>query len=61
MKNMFKKIKKNESGATAIEYGLIAALIAVVLISSLGLLGNNIKGSFSLISNKVSANNTAAR
>jgi pilus assembly protein Flp/PilA len=61
MKNMFKKIEKNESGATAIEYGLIAALIAVVLISSLGLLGNNIKNSFTTISTKVSANNTAAR
>jgi pilus assembly protein Flp/PilA len=53
MKNLFKKIKKDESGATAIEYGLIAALIAVVLISSLGLLGNNIKSSFGKISNSV--------
>jgi pilus assembly protein Flp/PilA len=61
MKNMFKKFQNDECGATAIEYGLIAALIAVVLISSLGLLGNNIKGSFGLISNKVQANNTAAR
>jgi pilus assembly protein Flp/PilA len=53
MKNLFKKAKKDESGATAIEYGLIAALIAVVLISSLGLLGNNIKNSFGKISNSV--------
>jgi pilus assembly protein Flp/PilA len=53
MKNMFKKVKKDESGATAIEYGLIAALIAVVLISSLGLLGNSIKNSFGKISTAV--------
>jgi pilus assembly protein Flp/PilA len=61
MKKFLNKIRKDESGATAIEYGLIAALIAVVLISSLGLLGNNIKGSFTKISNEVSGANTAAR
>lgn len=54
-----KCITKDESGATAIEYGLIAALIAVVLISSLGLLGNNISNSFTEISTKVGAANTA--
>jgi pilus assembly protein Flp/PilA len=53
MKKFLNKIRKDESGATAIEYGLIAALIAVVLISSLGLLGNNISGSFNTISTKV--------
>jgi pilus assembly protein Flp/PilA len=53
MKKLLNKIRKNESGATAIEYGLIAALIAVVLISSLGLLGNNISASFGKISNSV--------
>ena len=53
MKKFLNKIRKNESGATAIEYGLIAALIAVVLISSLQLLGNNIKSSFGSISNAV--------
>jgi pilus assembly protein Flp/PilA len=61
MKKFLNKIRKDESGATAIEYGLIAALIAVVLISSLGLLGNNIKASFTNISNSVSGANTAAR
>ncbi|KAF0184793.1 MAG: hypothetical protein FD163_1490 [Hyphomonadaceae bacterium] len=35
MKNLIKRFNKNEAGATAIEYGLIAALIAVVLITSL--------------------------
>ena len=53
MKKFLNKIRKDEKGATAIEYGLIAALIAVVLISSLGLLGNNISTSFNKISNSV--------
>ena len=55
MKKFLNKVRENESGATAIEYGLIAALIAVVLISSLGLLGNNISTSFNKISNSVGA------
>lgn len=52
MKNLiakFSKIKSNEDGATAIEYGLIAALIAVVLISSLGALGNNMSTKFNTV------------
>lgn len=57
MKKFLNKIRKNESGATAIEYGLIAALIAVVLIGSLGLLGNNIASSF----NKIATNVSSAR
>jgi len=40
---------RDESGATAIEYGLIAALIAVALISALQLLGGKISGAFNNI------------
>ncbi len=40
------KIMKDESGATAIEYGLIAALIAVVIIAAVSLIGTNLKNSF---------------
>jgi len=54
MKKFLNKIRKNESGATAIEYGLIAALIAVVLIGSLGTLGGNIDASFKKVSDSVS-------
>jgi Flp pilus assembly pilin Flp len=36
MKNLFARFAKDESGATAIEYGLIAALIAVVCIGAFG-------------------------
>jgi pilus assembly protein Flp/PilA len=53
MKKFLNKIRKDESGATAIEYGLIAALIAVVLITSLGLLGNNISGRFNQVASSV--------
>lgn len=51
-----KKLARNEKGATAIEYGLIAALIAVAAITAMGSLGNNLSGTF----NKVSANMTAS-
>jgi pilus assembly protein Flp/PilA len=53
MKKLFSKIRNNESGATAIEYGLIAALIAVVLITSLGSLGNNMSNRFTSIGTAV--------
>lgn len=53
MKNMFKRFAKNEAGATAIEYGLIAALISVVLITALGTLGNNMKTKFNTIATAV--------
>jgi pilus assembly protein Flp/PilA len=58
MKKFLNKIRKDESGATAIEYGLIAALIAVVLITALGLLGNNINNSFTKISTSVATANS---
>jgi pilus assembly protein Flp/PilA len=40
----------DESGATAIEYALIASLIAVALISILGALGTRLSGEFSQVS-----------
>jgi pilus assembly protein Flp/PilA len=43
---MFKKIFKNEKGATAIEYGLIAALVAVGAIGAMSTLGTSVQGSF---------------
>lgn len=39
MNKLFARFAKDESGATAIEYGLIAALIAVVIITTLGAIG----------------------
>jgi pilus assembly protein Flp/PilA len=47
------KLFKNESGATAIEYGLIAALIAVVIITAVGTVGTNLTTTFTTIGNKI--------
>lgn len=44
---------KDESGATAIEYGLIAALIAVVLVTALTAVGSSLGGAFDKISDEV--------
>ncbi len=43
----------DESGATAIEYGLIAALIAVVIITAVTTIGTNLKGTFNNVANAV--------
>ena len=42
---------KNESGATAIEYGLIAAGISVVIIAAVQTVGTNLNGTFTSIGN----------
>jgi pilus assembly protein Flp/PilA len=42
MNNLFTRFVRDESGATAIEYGLIAALIAVVIITVLQTVGTNL-------------------
>jgi pilus assembly protein Flp/PilA len=46
---------KNESGATAIEYGLIAALIAVAIIAGAGAVGSSLDAQFDNISGEVDA------
>jgi pilus assembly protein Flp/PilA len=43
MNNLISRFVRDESGATAIEYGLIAALIAVVVITVLTSIGGNLK------------------
>ncbi len=42
----FKKLTRDENGATAIEYGLIAALIAVAAITAMGAVGTNLNDTF---------------
>jgi pilus assembly protein Flp/PilA len=46
MINIAKKFLKDESGATAIEYGLIAALVAVAIVGALTTLGTGLTGMF---------------
>ena len=49
MKNLLARFVKDESGATAIEYGLIAALISVVIITVLTTIGTNLTAKFQTI------------
>jgi pilus assembly protein Flp/PilA len=46
MRSTLTKLLKNEDGATAIEYGLIAALIAVAAIAAFQLVGTNLSDTF---------------
>lgn len=48
-----KKFVRDTKAATAIEYGLIAALIAVVIISAVTALGGNLKQSFNTVASKL--------
>ncbi|MBL8572198.1 MAG: Flp family type IVb pilin [Hyphomicrobiaceae bacterium] len=50
---MFKKFINDESGATAIEYGLIAALISVAIITAATTLGTKLSSTFSAVSNQL--------
>lgn len=47
------KLKTDSRGATAIEYGLIASLVAVMLITSLGLLGTDLAATFNSLASKM--------
>ena len=53
MLTTLKKLVKNEDGATAIEYGLIAALIAVAAIAAFQLVGTNLSSVFSNVATKL--------
>ncbi|MBL8556879.1 MAG: Flp family type IVb pilin [Phenylobacterium sp.] len=53
MSKFVTRFLKDESGATAIEYGLIAALIAVVLVTALQAVGDSLGGAFETISSAV--------
>jgi pilus assembly protein Flp/PilA len=50
MSKFVTRFLKDESGATAIEYGLIAALIAVVIIGAVSTIGTNLKTTFNAVS-----------
>jgi pilus assembly protein Flp/PilA len=53
MKNFLKRLKKDDQGVTALEYGLIAALIAVVIITAVGFLGTSVSRAFSRVGSSV--------
>jgi pilus assembly protein Flp/PilA len=54
MKNLISRFVKNESGATAIEYGLIAAGISVAIIAVVNSLGSQLQTTFSTVSSQLS-------
>ncbi|MDH4991074.1 Flp family type IVb pilin [Aquamicrobium lusatiense] len=60
MTKLFARFAKDESGATAIEYGLIAALIAVGIIGAATTLGTNISTTFETVSDRLETANTPA-
>lgn len=57
---MVKKFFKDESGATAVEYGLMVALIAVVIIAAVAALGLNLQATFNYTADQVASTAPAA-
>ena len=55
MKNLVKNFARNESGATAIEYGLIAGLVAVAIITAVTAVGADVSTVFTTVSTKLKA------
>jgi pilus assembly protein Flp/PilA len=53
MKNLVSRFVSDESGVTAIEYGLIAALIAVVIIGAVSTLGTKLSGTFASVASSL--------
>jgi pilus assembly protein Flp/PilA len=51
----FRRLRRDKRGATAIEYGLIVALIGVAIMSALGSLGGGVGGMWTRISTNVQA------
>ena len=59
MSHLLSRFVRDESGATAIEYGLIAALIAVAIITVLGLVGSQLSTTFSHVKTGLSTANAS--
>lgn len=55
---IFARFAQDESGATAIEYGLIAALISVAIIAGATILGNQLGALFNGLGNRLTTANT---
>lgn len=60
MIKFLKNFRRDEEGATAIEYGLIAALIAIALIASLTAVGGSLSQIFGTVSSEIDTVNTTA-
>ncbi len=58
MTNLFARFAKEEDGATAIEYGLIAAILSVAIIAAVGGVRDELNDTFESVSGELAANNT---
>lgn len=58
--NMLKKLFKDESGATAIEYGLIAALLSVAIIAALSFVSDELQQAYNNVGDTLSKSNATA-
>jgi pilus assembly protein Flp/PilA len=57
MKRIFNNLIADEQGVTAIEYGLIAALVAVVIIGAVSATGSSLQSTFSAVSTELNTAN----
>jgi pilus assembly protein Flp/PilA len=53
MMKFVRRLRRDEDGVTALEYGLIAALIAVVIIAAVGYLGTSVSQAFSKVGSSI--------
>ena len=53
MANIFRKLARDESGATALEYGLIAGFVSVAAVSGFNALGDSIEGVFTAVTTAI--------
>lgn len=58
MIRMLKNFAEDRRGATAIEYGLIAALVSVAVLTVLGLLGDELETTFTTVKDSLATGNT---
>ncbi len=60
MTNLFARFAKEETGATAIEYGLIAAILSVAIIAAVQGVRDELQDTFTAVSDELGANNGGA-
>ncbi len=57
---LFQNLLRDEAGATAIEYGLLAAIVGVALVTSMQGLGNSLTNTYNTVGSKMANANTTA-
>jgi pilus assembly protein Flp/PilA len=53
LRNLIGSLARNERGATAVEYGLMVALIAAVIVTAVALIGTNLTSVFNSVASKI--------